>query len=235
MTSPAGAPMLPPPPLAGPPTRRPGWRDRWTSRDELRDAVRIVAALAVLGAVLGIVWQKWSPPGPLGFVISPGAVEADETEAFAAADGRFAIISLVVGVLAGVVVFRRKATRGPAAALALVVGGLAGALLTDLVGHLLGGGTDNGPANTLIKHLPLSVHMHGLLVLEAGLAVLVYGLCVSFAPDDDLGRPEPQRAFPPWPPGYAAVPSVGMGGQLQDPGRDADAPGELQQRYLPPQ
>ena len=42
--------------------------------------------------------------------------------------------------------------------------------------------------------MPLWVQMHGLLFLEATLAVLVYSLFVAFAVDDDLGRPDPVRA-----------------------------------------
>ena len=40
-----------------------------------------------------------------------------------------------------------------------------------------------------IDHLPLTVHMHALLLAEAIAAVLVYSLFVAFAVDDDLGRP----------------------------------------------
>jgi hypothetical protein len=200
----------------------------WLSAAELRAGAVIAAALAVLGAALGVVWDLWSPPGPLGYVVSPGAVVADETEAFVAADGRFAVLTLIVGILAGLVVFLAKATRGPVAVLALAIGGVAGALLTDLVGHVLRGGHGDGKANTYLNHLPLSVQMHGLLVLEAAVAVLGYGLCVAFAPDDDLGRPDPSMA-------PAGQTSVGVGHELQHAGGYADASGSPEQGQLPPQ
>ncbi len=196
---------------------------RWAPADELRVGLLVVVGLAVLGALLGILWQRWSPPGPLGFVVAPHAVQADETEAFVAADGRFAVISLGVGLPSGLLLWLRRATRGPVAVVALAVGGLAGALLTNLVGHLLAGGRSSGPMNTLIAHLPLTVHMRGLLLLEAASAVLVYCVCAAFAPDDDLGRPDLGRR------------SVGVGEQRQHAGGHADAPGGLEQRDLPPQ
>lgn len=196
---------------------------QWVSADELRAAAWVAVSLVVLGALLGVLWQRWSPPGPLGFVVAPHQVQADETEAFVAADGRFAVISLVVGVLAGALLWLRRATRGPVAVVALAVGGLGGALLTNLVGHLLRGGRSSGPAHTLIHQLPLTVHMRGVLLLEAASAVLVYGVCAAFAPDDDLGRPDPSSG------------SVGVGEQLQHAGSYTDASGGFEQRDLSPQ
>lgn len=178
-------------------------------------------ALAVLGALLGFVWERWSPAGPRGFVIAPHAVQPDETESFVAADGRFAVICAAVGLVAGLTAWLRRSARGPVTAIALAVGGLAGAGLTDLVGHLRAGGSADGKTQAVIPELPLWVHMHGLLVLEATVAVLVYGLCVAFAAADDLGRAEPQ--------------SVRAGDQPEFGGSDRDAPGAYQQPYLPPQ
>lgn len=185
--------------------------------------VRLVLALAVLGALLGVLWQWWSPPGPIGYVVAPHAIQPDETEAFIAGDGRFAAICAGAGLLAGAATWVRTSTRGPITVLALAVGGLLGSLLTDLVGHVLGGGTGDGKANTLLRELPLTVHMRGLLLLEATVAVLVYGVCASFAAEDDLGRPEAQ------------APLVGAGDQVQHAWGHADAPGALQQPDLPPQ
>jgi hypothetical protein len=187
----------------------------------LRAAAFFVLGLAVLGALLGVLWQRWSPPGPLGYVIAPHAVQPDETEAFVAADGRFAVICASTGLLAGVAAWLYKPTRGPVAAVALAVGGLLGAVLTDLVGHLLAGGTGDGDARTVLRHLPLAVHMHGLLVLEAAVAVLVYSLFVSFAAADDLGRGDRD--------------SVGVGNEPQFLGGGRDAAGAFEQPDLPPQ
>ncbi|MDQ2751342.1 MAG: DUF2567 domain-containing protein [Actinomycetota bacterium] len=197
-------------------------RSAWAPREDVRAAIFLVLVLAVVGALLGVLWQWWSPPGPLGYVVAPNAIQPDETEAFIAGDGRFALICASAGLVAGLVAWLRTSTRGPATALGLGVGGLLGSYLTSVVGHALAGGSDTGKTNTLLPHLPLSVHMRGLFLLEATVAVLVYGVCASFAAEDDLGRPGPTG-------------SVGMWDEMQNVGHHRDAAGVLQQPYLPPQ
>ena len=210
---------------------------------QLRTGAVIVLALAVIGVVLGLVWLWWSPARPIGFVIAPHAVQPDETEAFVAADGRFAALTAGVGLLAGVVVWCLRSVRGPVAALALAVGGLAGALLTETVGHAFGGGASSGKTQTVITHLPLSVHMTGLRVLEAAAAVVVYGLLVSFAASDDLGRPDRSRPDhsrldPSRPADEGAAPpspgSVGLGGDPQHGWGHGDGAGALHEPDLAP-
>lgn len=189
-----------------------------------------VALMWALGAVLGPVWQWWSPPGPAGYQIAPGLIQPDETEAFVAADGRFAAITLAVGILAGLIVWFTRVGRGTPAVFALALGGLGGAAALALVGsasraagqhYACGGGTAS-----CITHLPLSVHAHGLLLVEAVAAVFVYGLCVSFARADDLGRPDPLREL---------ARSVGADVELQHTGRHRDGPRGPQQGDLPVQ
>jgi hypothetical protein len=197
---------------------------------QLRTALLVVLALAVAGAALGAVWEWWSPPGPFAIVYGNGT-QPDETEAWAAADGRFAAIVAAVGLVAGVVVWRLHRARGPYAVLGLAAGGIAGAELTKLVGHLLRRSTHtftcypaSGPTSCT-DHLPLTLHMTGLLFVEPALAILVYGLLVAFAHHDDLGRPDPVRA------GLL----VRADGEPDDRRRDGDGAGAPQQRDLPAQ
>ena len=192
--------------------RRPG-------AEPLRAALVVVAVLAVLGVALGAVWSWWSPPRPIGFVIAAHAVQPDETESFVAGDGRFAVLTVLAGLAAAAVVWFVRGLRGPAAVSALAVGGLLGAWLTAVVGHALGGGSSTGPNQSLIDHLPLEVHMHGLLVIEAAVAVLAYGLFVAFAASDDLDVP---------------ATSVGFGGEPQDGWGHRDAAGAADQAQLAP-
>lgn len=210
------------------------------TRSDVVVAAAIAAVLIVLGAVMGLVWAAWSPPGPRALVLSPGVRQPDETEAFVAGDARFVTIAVVIGIAAGLLAWTRKRNRGPWVLGALAVGGLAGSLLTEFVGHLTGGGTFDGAPNTIIAQLPLSLHLSGFRYLEAGVAVLVYGLLVAFAVRDDLGRPDPLRDVlvpvpaPSGPP-VEAAPSVGAGHHPQHGGRYRDASGALQERDLPAQ
>jgi hypothetical protein len=166
----------------------------------------------------------------------PGGTETLETEQWIAADGRFATIAAALGLVFALVAWRARRSRGVLPLLALAAGGIAGGLLTDLVGWVFGGGSSGGPVNTRHDHLRLVVHMHGLLFLEALVAVLVYGVLVAFAAEDDLGRPDPWRE----PPqsdrtGQPALSSVDGGGDLHGGGWQSDGPGAAQEGELPPQ
>lgn len=193
-------------------------------------AVTVVLMWAA-GGLLGLLWQWWSPAGPAAFVISPGQVQPDETEAFIAGDGRYAAIAVAVGIAAALIMWFGRVKRGTLAVLALAVGGLGGAAATAAVGNAMSGDGHTYPcgsgASSCITHLALSVHAHGLLLVEATAAVLVYGLCVAFAKDDDLGVPDPD--------GEQVRDSVGADVELQHPGRHRDRVGEAQERDLPPQ
>lgn len=165
-------------------------------------AVVITVGLALVGALAGLVWMAWTPARPPAQVLGGGRYVPDETEAFIAGDGRFLVVTTVVGLGAALIAwFTRRQNRGVAVSFALVVGGLVGAALTELVGHLTGGGSATGRVVTassgqqfrLTQHLPLSLHVSGLLVIEAALAVLVYGMLAAFTVHDDLGHLDPVR------------------------------------------
>jgi len=165
-------------------------REPWVTRRDVRLAVVTILVLILVGLVLGGLWELISPARPRGYVISAGIIP-DETESFVASDGRFAIITALAGLAAALIVWARPATRGPVAIVGLAVGSLLGAAATDLAGRLLGGGTTSGKVNTSIAALPLQVHATVLLVLQALIAVLGYGLLTLFSSQDDLGRPLP--------------------------------------------
>jgi len=192
-----------------------------------RVAGAVVGALAVLGAVLGWVWSAWSGPQQRAYVIAPGKLYPfDEVETMAGADGRYLVLVGLTGLVAGAVLYWwRRADRGPLLAVALGAGGLAGAALTWWIGYLTGGGTYDGRPKTVIPHLPLSLHMRGLLLIEPALAMLVYGMLAAFAASDDLGRPDPRRERL----------LVGRVGYPQDGGGDGDAAGAPQEGDFAPQ
>lgn len=195
-----------------------------------RPAAVVTASMLVTGAVLGLIWSAWTPPGPRGGVLSAG-IQADETETFVAGDGRYALLTGAVGVLAGIAAWYLRRQRGSLMALALCVGGLGGSLIADGVGHLVRGSGSTYPCGTetgrCVEHLPLWVQMHGLLFLQAAVAVLVYSLFVAFAVDDDLGRPDPVRE--------ARAGSVRAQGGVEDARGDSYGPGLPDQHHLAPQ
>lgn len=197
------------------------------TRADARVAAWLVGVLAVTGAILGAIWSAWSGPQQRAYVIAPGKLfPYDEVETMAAADGRYLVLVGATGLAAALLAwFLRPGNRGPLVLLGLVVGGLAGAALTWWVGYLTGGGTYDGKANTTIEHLPLSLHMHGLLAVEPAVAALVYGLFVAFAARDDLGRPDPVRERV----------SVRPDRDAYDGGGYRDAAGALEQSEFPPQ
>jgi hypothetical protein len=204
--------------------------------DPLRFAAFIVLALIVVGVVLGLIWAWWTPAGPPGVQLPAGTVQINESETFAAGDGRFVVLTGLVGLLAAFAAWFARPARGPLVAFALGLGGLAGAWVTGLVGHLAGGGTNSGPPNTEIPHLPLNVHMTGLIMVEGALALLLYSILTAFAVDDDLGRPDPTRDA------LRAPALVGsMEGLVQpqhfsqDGWAHGDAPGLPEQDEFPPQ
>jgi hypothetical protein len=209
------------------------------ARAALGPATVVVVLLWALGGVLGLIWQWWSPAGPAAYVIAPGQLQPDETEAFVAGDGRYALIVLAVGVLAGLLLWFAGICRGVAAVFVLAVGGLGGAAATAVTGHLARAAgrhyaCGDGTARC-IDHLRLSLHAHGLLLVEAAAAVLVYGLCVSFAKADDLGRPDPLREWALRSGRGGRGGSVGADVELQHAGRHRDGAGGAQQGDLPAQ
>jgi len=234
----------PPAPQRRPATGSPG------AVADVRAAAVLVAVLLVVGAALGPLWAWWSPPGPAAVLYPHGAVLPDESEAWIGADGRFLVIVAAVGLLAALVTwFGRPANRGAITAAALGVGAIGGSLLMDLTGSLSGGGDGDGKYRVQLvdgtvrpysKQLPLWVHTTGLLLVEAVVAVLVYGLLVAFAARDDLGRPDPVRdraASQPAPqpaPGPQVPASVHADGYPQDGRGDGYRPRPFQQGELPP-
>lgn len=232
-------PLYPPVPVQRPPRRD---ADAGT-RAELIRAVVLVAVLAVVGALAGLVWAAWSPDGPRALIERPGVFVPDETESFVAGDGRFLVIAAVLGVASALLVWFRRPLRGVPAALALTVGGVAGSLLMLLTGHLSGGGDGTGRAipdstQRYSAQLPLTVHAQGVLLVQAALSALVFGLLVAFAVRDDLGRPDPVRdglvRDAQQPDGWGSD-SVTAGSHPQDGWGHRDAAGPLQQGDLPTQ
>ncbi len=162
-------------------------REPWITRPERRFGLQLVGIFVVVGILLGFVWRLWATTATAGLVIAPNTVIPDETEGFISSDGRFVLLTVPVGLLVGIFAWTRRPTRGPVVVAALGIGGIVAALVTDVIGELVGGGAGTGKVGTDLPRLQLFVHASGLLALEALAAVGVYFLATMFASSDDLG------------------------------------------------
>ncbi len=223
-SDPAGSYPAAPPPAAGPypaypgaygvgdpggfgpwpprPPQRPAWPP---SRRELTTALAAVAGLALLGAALAPLWV-WLAPRLEYRVMQPGRAVpvVPEAEEYVAADGRFVLITLGAGLLAGLVCWLLRRTRGPVVLVAVALGGLLGAVVTWRLGIWLAPGFSPQDLQEVGRTVtqPLELRARAALVVEPVAAVLVYLLAAGFTAYNDLGvgPPEPGPPRPEAPP-----------------------------------
>jgi hypothetical protein len=161
------------------------------TRREVIAALGTVAVLSVAGLGVAVAWLAVAPR--LGFrVVSPGnaAPVVPETEQFFAADGWFALLTMAVGALAAVLLWRLRFTRGPAALVALALGGLAGAVVTWRFGSVLAPAPSDAALHAIgqVVYPALRLRALSALVVEPIAAVVTYLLFTGFAARNDLGR-----------------------------------------------
>jgi hypothetical protein len=201
-TGPAGAGPYATGPYAtgdgGWPPRLPPHRRSWPpSRREIGTALATVAALALLGAALAPLWVRLAPR--LEFrVVEPGRAVpvVPEAEEYVAADGRFVLITLAAGLVAGLACWLLRGSRGPLVLAALALGGLLGAVVTWRLGVWLGPGYHPQDLQDVGRTVaqPLELRARAALVVEPIAAVLVYLLGAGFTVHNDLGvDPEEPR------------------------------------------
>ncbi|MDQ2836379.1 MAG: DUF2567 domain-containing protein [Actinomycetota bacterium] len=154
-----------------------------------RPLIMLVAAQLVTGALIGLIWLSWAPKA-VSYLLSDGnggsLVIPDESEAQVAGDGRFVVLTLIAGLLFGLLAWRLRSARGPLTVAVLGVGSVLGSLLAMLTGRLLSGGTNSAAINTAF-HPPLTLHATAALWLQALLAVLVYTALAGMSSDPGLG------------------------------------------------
>ncbi len=143
-------------------------------RASLRTSAAVVLALGLVGAVAGIVWW-WIAPQP-GYRIETDGLYflSAQPQQYIAADGWFAVLTVIIGLAAGVAVWVRCSRQPLAGLLGLMVGGLAGAVTTAAVGMILGRSDPyDGPVGALSQG-PLEIRAWSVLLLEAGVAVAIW-------------------------------------------------------------
>ncbi|HEV7897214.1 MAG TPA: DUF2567 domain-containing protein [Planosporangium sp.] len=207
---------LAPQPLPDPAS--PPARDRGLRREALI-ALAVAAALAALGLPLGLLWRAVSPKVEFVMTEAGATTVQPEPEGFVAGDGWYVLITFTAGVLAAIAVWtlvRRR--RGPLMLLGLVVGGVAGGVLTAWLGHQIG----YGHYRQLIAHAPVGAHflrppsvrsgsvglwygflprVQGAVLVQAVAAALTYLMLAAFHVEPDLRRPvepaQPRQPFEP--------------------------------------
>ena len=165
-----------------------------TSRSWLRPLAALLAAQLAAGVAIGLIWLWWSPSA-VSYLLSDGGggsvVIPDESEAQVAGDGRFVALTLLAGVLFGLVAWTLRRRRGPLVIAVLGAGSLLGSVLAMATGQWLSGGTASPALNTAF-HPKLALHASSALWLQALAAVLAYTALVGLSGDPTLGTVDEQ-------------------------------------------
>jgi len=184
-----------------------------------RPLTLLVLAQLVIGVAIGLAWLAWSPTSVSYLLDSgngTGIVVPAESEAQVAADGRYALLTVLAGLLFGLLAWRQRSNRGPVTLVVLAVSSLVSSLLALAAGQLLSDG-EHGKALNTAFHPPLVLHAAAAIFLQPLFAVLIYTVFVGLSGDQQLGRdphPVEPAAQPPDGGSVLAAGSVAAGGSI---------------------
>ncbi|MDQ1730535.1 MAG: hypothetical protein QOK10_694 [Pseudonocardiales bacterium] len=140
----------------------------------------------LLGLIAGLIWLAWAPK-TVGYLI-PGANNAtlfipDESENQIAGDGRYCLLTVIVGAAAALLAwYLLRHRRGPLTLTALALSSLLSSLLARWIGEVLSSGHNTGALRTAIQPT-LTLHALPLLLVQSFVAVLVYTALAGFNSD----------------------------------------------------
>jgi len=169
----------------------------------------VIAVLAVAGAPLGVLWHFLAPAVP---VINAGngriVVNDPAPEEYIAADGWFAMLGFVFGVVAAIggwLVLRRY--RGPWLLVAVTIGCLLMPVVAWQCGRLIGLSAYRdwrlSSAQGATFAAPADLHAYGILLVPAFAAAILLTLLAGWSNDPNLDEPGSR-------PGYGH--DLGVGG-----------------------
>ncbi|WP_157392843.1 DUF2567 domain-containing protein [Nocardia terrae] len=211
---------------------------------EVRAAAVVVAAIAAVGALAGVAWAFLAPAEQF-LVVEPDRGSALTGESMHRFDALaiFVLIGVVAGVLTAAGSWRRRRVRGPILLTGILIGSLAGAFLTKVVGEAVAEQLHTRPkhpaVHTIVEFAP-SVEGWAALIAQPLAAAVVVLLLTALSTSDDLGtgeylpfggnRPEPVVLAPPQygsAISYGPYPGSNAGTQFtpRDPVVPFDAPG----------
>ncbi|GLW12203.1 hypothetical protein Misp01_73310 [Microtetraspora sp. NBRC 13810] len=162
---------------------------------QLRDVAVTVLTLAVLGVLAGLIWSLVAPRAP--YVSTPeGAQLADpSTQALIAADGWFAVITGVAGLVCGVLAYVLGRQR-----LLILLGLTGGSILAAWLARWTGGAVSFGTAAVSASGATAAVVPGALRLTATGvvttwplLAVAAFGVLMGV----NVYRDPPRRAETP--------------------------------------
>jgi len=176
--------------------------------------IAVIAGTALLGAGAGLLWSSVAPRA-LIVVISRGSASVvnPETSAFIAADGWFTLLTLIGGVISGLLGYALAVRRqGALAMTGVLLGGLAAALLAKWIGQQSGAAAFNhtlltGQPGVTLRQ-PLALGGVGLLAfwpLAAGLTAGGIELAITLR-ERRRQQPLPLAPPPPYTPDTPASP-----------------------------
>jgi hypothetical protein len=161
-------------------------------RSEVGTALVVTGLTILLGIPVGVIWSLVAPKAEVTVIERGIAITESSGQAFVAADGWFAVLSVLAGVSCGVFAHRRFSDHGVAAVIGLAIGGCGAALLAWRIGVLLGREPDAlehaaalPPGSTL--EAALDLRALGVLLVWSIAAVACYFLGVLFGARDDQG------------------------------------------------
>ncbi|MFI0904979.1 ABC transporter permease [Streptomyces sioyaensis] len=165
---------------------------------ELREGAVIALVVAVSGVLLGVLWNWLAPHIPLIADTRNVYLKNTEGEEAIGADGTFVLLSLGFGVLSAAVVFLLRRRGGIPLVVALVVGGLLGAVLGWVTGMWLGPTPD---VAAHAKQVGPGVAFSGPLRLQAKGALLAWpiaAMLTQLALTGLFGPRDPEPPEPDW-------------------------------------